>query len=115
MNFLTFLEARTVAFVLAVFDKRSPLKTKIIAALAVLYFLSPFDVLPDFIPLAGWIDDLIVVPLAISSASKYIPREVWDAAMMRAEHITKRVKYILLTGLVIVVLAIGVLVYIIFN
>jgi uncharacterized membrane protein YkvA (DUF1232 family) len=115
MNFLTFLEANTLAFGLSIFDRQSPLKSKIIAVIAILYFLSPFDIVPDFIPLAGWLDDLIIVPLAIGTASNYIPREVWEQAMTKAEHVVKRIHYALLAGLVLIVIGVGVLVYSIYN
>ena len=47
------------------FDKRVPLKLKAIPLLAILYVLLPFDFLPDFIPLLGWIDDIAVVVISI--------------------------------------------------
>ena len=47
------------------FDRRVPLKLKVIPFIAILYVLLPFDFLPDFIPLLGWIDDIAVVVISI--------------------------------------------------
>jgi uncharacterized membrane protein YkvA (DUF1232 family) len=59
-------------------DKRVPKTSKILLALAVGYFLLPIDLIPDFIPVIGHLDDLIIVPTLIFIAIKLIPREVFD-------------------------------------
>ncbi|MBI5211874.1 MAG: DUF1232 domain-containing protein [Nitrospirae bacterium] len=57
-------------------DKRTPLPAKIILGLAVGYMLMPFDIIPDFIPVIGHIDDAVIVPLLVFIAFKMIPKEV---------------------------------------
>ena len=57
-------------------DKRTPLISKILLGLAVAYVLLPFDLIPDFIPLLGQLDDLLIVPLLVFLALKLIPSEL---------------------------------------
>jgi len=56
-----------VTFLRMMFDSKIPLKYKLLPTLAVLYVISPFDFLPDFIPMIGWADDLLILILAIVS------------------------------------------------
>ena len=57
-------------------DPRIPLYVKILMLLIIAYALSPVDIVPDFIPLLGYIDDLIILPLGIYLVLKLIPEEV---------------------------------------
>ncbi|MCG8609004.1 MAG: DUF1232 domain-containing protein [Pseudomonadales bacterium] len=59
-------------------DSRTPKLAKLICLLVLAYALSPIDLIPDFIPLIGHLDDLILVPLAIWLVRKMIPDEVWS-------------------------------------
>ncbi len=64
-------------------DSRTPLIAKCLLGLAVGYVLLPFDIIPDFIPVIGHLDDLIVVPVLVMIALKMIPKEVIaDCRMM---------------------------------
>ncbi|ADY50687.1 protein of unknown function DUF1232 [Pseudopedobacter saltans DSM 12145] len=62
----------------ALFDKRTPVIAKILAGLTVVYLLSPIDLIPDFIPIIGLLDDIIIVPLLISITIKLIPKSVLE-------------------------------------
>jgi len=57
-------------------DPRVPLYVKILLLLILAYALSPIDLVPDFIPLLGYLDDLIILPLGIYLVLKLIPEEV---------------------------------------
>lgn len=54
----------------------APVWLKVGVALIVLYVLSPIDLIPDFIPVAGWLDDLVLVPLAMRWLLDRLPAEV---------------------------------------
>lgn len=76
------LEAQTKKFGIArllyisIIDRRTPLLAKLLPILVVIYFIVPFDIVPDFIPFAGYLDDIVVVPLGIWLALRMIPDEV---------------------------------------
>ena len=63
----------------------TPWAAKLVAAIVVAYALSPIDLIPDFIPVLGLLDDLILVPLGIALAIRLIPRPVWDDARRQAD------------------------------
>src|SRR5688572_19451473 len=66
----------TYALYLAVRDPRTPWYAKLFAACVVAYAFSPIDLIPDFIPILGYLDDVIIVPLGIVLALKLIPPAV---------------------------------------
>ena len=67
-------EIRTYQLILK--DRRTPRGAKWLLGIAVGYALLPFDLIPDFIPVIGHLDDLIIVPALIIIALKMVPREV---------------------------------------
>ena len=67
------LEVDTHALYLASRDPRVPWPAKAVAALTVAYALSPIDLIPDFIPVLGQLDDLLLVPLGIALAIRLVP------------------------------------------
>ena len=67
------LKRDIAALWLAVRDPRVPLLAKITAACVVAYALSPLDLIPDFIPVLGYLDDLIILPLGIWAVVRLIP------------------------------------------
>lgn len=70
------LRTEVQALFLARRDPRVPRRAKILAALVTAYALSPIDLIPDFIPVLGYLDDLIILPLGILLAVKMIPPDV---------------------------------------
>lgn len=62
----------------------TPLSAKILAALVVAYAFSPIDLIPDFIPVLGYLDDLILVPLGIYLCLRLIPAHVLASARQQA-------------------------------
>jgi len=70
------LKIETYALYLAYRDPRVPMHARIFAACVVGYAFSPIDLIPDFIPIIGYLDDLILVPLGIKIALSMIPENV---------------------------------------
>jgi len=70
------LRTEVHALCLACRDPRVPWHAKAIAVFVVAYALSPIDLIPDFVPVFGYVDDLIIVPLGIWLACRLIPGEI---------------------------------------
>ena len=62
-------------------DPRVPRRAKVAVALAGLWLLSPIDLLPEFLPVIGPLDDVLVVALALRYAARQVPREVLVAGV----------------------------------
>lgn len=63
----------------------TPRGPKLVALAVLLYALSPIDLIPDFIPVLGQLDDLVLVPLGIALAVKLTPPALWQARLREAE------------------------------
>ncbi len=94
------LKRDIAALWLAARDKRVPWYAKLVAGAVAAYALSPVDLIPDFIPVLGYLDDLIIVPLGIMLAIRLIPPELMAelraTASMRLERPSGR------TGLIFI-------------
>ena len=64
------------AVFLALKDKKTPWYAKVFAFLTVAYALSPIDLIPDFIPFLGYLDDLIILPLLVALTIRFIPKDI---------------------------------------
>nr|WP_106779277.1 YkvA family protein [Lysinibacillus timonensis] len=73
-------------------DERVPLFVKVFTACVVAYALSPIDLIPDFIPILGYIDDILIVPLGVMFALKMMPKEVLSDCEDKAEELLKKGK-----------------------
>lgn len=79
------LKAETFALYLAARDPRTPWYAKLLVAGIVAYAFSPIDLIPDFIPVLGYLDDLILIPLGIALAIKLVPHSVLAECRARAQ------------------------------
>lgn len=68
-------------------DSRTPKLAKFLLGLAVGYTLMPFDLIPDFIPVIGHLDDLIIVPALVILALKIVPKDVVQDCRVKARNI----------------------------
>lgn len=75
------------AVFLALKDKRTPWFARIIAATVIVYALSPIDLIPDFIPVLGYLDDLIILPALIALCIKCIPSDVFEDCRCRSKEL----------------------------
>ena len=78
------LKRDTHALFLACRDPRTPWYAKLLAGAIVAYALSPIDLIPDFVPVLGYVDDLLIVPLGLSLAARLVPPEVIADCRVRA-------------------------------
>jgi uncharacterized membrane protein YkvA (DUF1232 family) len=79
------LRREAYALYFAYRDRRTPWYARALAALVVAQAFSPIDLIPDFIPVLGYLDDLVLVPLGISLALRLIPPPVLAEARRQAE------------------------------
>jgi uncharacterized membrane protein YkvA (DUF1232 family) len=79
------LRAEVVALYLASKHPRTPWYAKVLAALIVGYALSPIDLIPDFIPVVGYLDYFIIAPAGIALLIKIIPRDVLEECRAKAQ------------------------------
>ena len=80
------LKKTVPAVFLALKDKDTPVLAKILAGITVGYALSPIDLIPDFIPVLGYLDDVILLPALIALTIKLIPAAVWERNLAQAEN-----------------------------
>ncbi|MEF9973272.1 MAG: YkvA family protein [Clostridia bacterium] len=78
------LKSDVPAVFIALKKKETPLIAKILAGVTVAYALSPIDLIPDFVPVLGYLDDLIVLPALVALTVKLIPKDVFSACRAQA-------------------------------
>jgi len=78
------LRRRLKTYQLVLKDRRTPKLAKFLLGLAVGYILLPFDIIPDFIPVIGHLDDVIIVPTLVIIALRMVPKEVVEDCRIRA-------------------------------
>ena len=86
------LKREVVTLYFACRDPRTPWYAKTLAACVVAYALSPIDLIPDFIPVLGYLDDLVLVPLGIALVLKLTPADVLLDARRRAAQTKLRLR-----------------------
>jgi len=82
------LKREIKALLIASRDPRLPLRVRIAAAVLLAYALSPVDLIPDFIPILGYLDDLILIPAGIRLLLRWIPPEILEESRRKAESVS---------------------------
>ena len=86
------LKAEVFALNFAYKDPRVPWYAKLLIVLVVGYAISPIDLIPDFIPVFGYLDDLVLIPLGVAVAIRMIPPNVMEEARLKAESLQTKPK-----------------------
>jgi uncharacterized membrane protein YkvA (DUF1232 family) len=79
------LHQQTLTVYYAARDPRTPLLVRALAVLVAAYALSPIDLIPDFIPVLGYLDDLVLIPLGLALVVRLTPTQVIESARRRAD------------------------------
>ena len=91
-NWARDLKRDAIALFLAARDPRTPWYAKVLAGLVAAYALSPIDLIPDFIPVVGYLDDLILVPAGIWAVVRLIPVDLMREFRAEAARLEARPK-----------------------
>ena len=92
-----------MVMMIAAYSKKTPLKVKFLALMAFFYVLSPLDALPDTVPFAGLIDDMVIIPAAIYGLKKMLPKDVALSSEQKADKAIKKGGMIVLAAALIVI------------
>lgn len=84
------LKRDTIALWLAARDRRTPLSARLLAAVVAAYALSPIDLIPDFVPVLGLVDDLLIVPAGIWLVLHLIPAPLMASFRRDADQVVDR-------------------------
>ncbi len=96
------LKREVYTLYLAYRDPRTPWYGKAFAALVVAYAFSPIDLIPDPIPILGYLDDLVLIPLGVMIAVRMIPPEVMVDMRAKAEEVLRAGKPVSRAGAIII-------------
>ncbi len=80
------------AVFLSLKSNETPLAAKILAGITIVYALSPIDLIPDFIPILGYLDDIIILPVLIAMTIRLIPPDTFERFRIEAEGMWKNGK-----------------------
>jgi len=98
----------------AVRDKETPLLPKVITFLSLVYLVSPVDFVPDIVPFAGYLDDLVVVPLLLRLSNILLPDLVKQRSAAKAVRNNRKLNILLIVFILFLILLMGWLIYLLF-
>lgn len=96
------LKTETYALYLAARHPGTPWYAKLLVAGIVAYALSPIDLIPDFVPILGYLDELVLIPLGIALAIKMIPSSILEECRARSQTLRSGKSVSRIAGIVIV-------------
>ena len=97
------LKRDIVAVWIAARDPGTPIVAKVVGGIVAAYAISPIDLIPDFIPVLGYLDDLLIVPLGLMLAVRLIPDDLMIAFRERADTLLERPRSILAAVVIVAI------------
>ncbi|MBR3624269.1 MAG: DUF1232 domain-containing protein [Selenomonadaceae bacterium] len=91
-----------MVMMIAAYNKKTPLKVKFLALMAFCYVISPIDALPETVPFAGLIDDMVIIPAATYGLKKMLPKDVAKSSEEKADRAIKKGGMIVLAAALII-------------
>ncbi|SFT72736.1 Protein of unknown function [Selenomonas sp. GACV-9] len=111
LSFLKVFRYDLIVLLMALRHRDTPGRIKGILAFALLYLVSPVDIIPDAVPFAGLIDDAVIVPTVICGLTNLLPSHVRRYAETRADQATRYMPAVLIAASLFVLAWIGLIVY----
>lgn len=102
------LKRQTLVVYFAARDPRTPWFARLLALGVAAYALSPIDLIPDFIPVLGYLDDLVIVPLGLLLVLRLIPTEVRASAQAQARELADKPTSRAMAVVIVVVWAVAI-------
>lgn len=102
------LKQQALVVYFAARDPRTPWLVRLLALGVAAYALSPLDLIPDFIPVLGYLDDLVIVPLGLMLVLRLLPAEVLVAARTKAGHASSKPTNLTMAVVIVAIWAIAV-------
>src|SRR4030095_4062681 len=84
-------------------DKRTSGLAKLPAVLSLIYLLNPLDLIPEFIPFLGYMDDLVIVPLLLSLSIRLLPADVKEESILKANTGHKKFKLLIFASILFII------------
>jgi uncharacterized membrane protein YkvA (DUF1232 family) len=84
-------------------DRRTGFLPKLTTFISVIYLLSPIDIIPDFIPVLGYLDDLLIVPLLLNLAIRLLPPDVRNESILKADKNRRTFKLLIFLVIILII------------
>ncbi len=102
------LRKELIVLYFALKDKRTSWPPKLITLIAIIYLISPIDIIPDFIPVVGYLDDLVIVPILLNLAIRLLPGLVLQESNIQAVRQQKKLIWVtVIIALIIIAIVAG--------
>ena len=115
---VTLMKQDTLALYYAYRHRNTPLTAKLLIGITIGYLLSPIDLIPDFIPVIGLLDDLLIVPFLIVLSIRLIPKDIWSESKLKAANapiILNKKNWLFASFIVVIWIAVLLLLFLLFK
>ena len=115
LSLLNIFRRDTITLLIAMKNPATPWRVKGILLAAVIYLISPVDLLPDILPFMGIVDDVVIVPTAIYGVMQLLPKNVRDDSEQKSAVVSRRMPYILAGATIFVLLWFGLFIFMLYS